>query len=210
MPRRGPWKPPVYVGPPIESTPEAEPRFKDQRRLATCQTCFDLDLRYIPQPHKDPDLCSYGQVARHWITSTDLAKDASCASCRFLKSAFDTLLHSGNVIHAPPGTEISYSIAILDRNDDDVQDDVTKKKKKDAKKDGEGSQSLKVEMRCSAQKRGSKDDEFQEEFAVEIYTPLGSEWGNFSRSKLCPNRGNQRYTRTLESNRASWRSFYKA
>ncbi|KAF8962312.1 heterokaryon incompatibility protein-domain-containing protein [Flammula alnicola] len=174
MPKRGPWKPPVYVGPPLDSTPEAVPASRGHRPKANCATCFDLDLRYIPQPHKDEDSCSMGQIARHWITYADLAKDPSCASCRFLKSAFDTLVNSGEVMDIPPGREIRYSIAILDRDDGDAEDAVARKKRREAAGNSEASKSLKVEMRCSAEKRGSNDSGFQEEFELEIYTPPGA------------------------------------
>lgn len=173
MPRKGEnWKPPVYVGPPDE-IPGAVRSTKEQPRdRAKCPICFDLDLRFIPQPHKDPNFCSYGQVARHWIPSADLAKDKNCASCRLLKSAFDTLINEGEVIDISPESEVNYSIAILDRNDDDSEDS-TKKKKRKATERYEESKGLIVEMRCSARKKGSKDDGYQEEFKAEIYSPLG-------------------------------------
>ncbi|KAF9475453.1 HET-domain-containing protein [Pholiota conissans] len=172
MPKRRHRKPPVYVGPPIDRASEEEKSrpLRHRRPQTKCSTCFDLNLRYIPKPHNDPDVCSYGQVARHWILSTDLAKDPSCASCRFLKSAFDTLINSGGVTEIPPGKHVSYMIAILDRNDDDVEDDYAKKRMRDAARNKESSKSLKVEMRCTVE-----DDGFREEFEVEIYSPPGVE-----------------------------------
>ncbi|PPQ68506.1 hypothetical protein CVT26_003445, partial [Gymnopilus dilepis] len=114
--------------------------------------------------------------ARHWIKSTDLAKDPGCASCRFLKAAFDALLASGEVIKVPDGIEggVEYQIAILDRDDDDSADEAAKRRRREARMRGEGAKGLKVEMRCSAKRRGDgRDEGFQEEFKVEIYTPVG-------------------------------------
>jgi len=181
MPRKGPWTPPVYVGPPDEAPDRvsAQSAAKGRNRKAgpKCGTCFDLDLRYIPQPHKDQDNCSYGQVSRHWIKTSDLEKDKSCGSCRFLKSAFDTLLNSGEVINVPPGYEIGeYFIAILDRNDDDSADGEFKKRKKLAEEKYESSKSLIFEMRCGTRKLGSGKqgrNGTDEEFKVEIYTQPG-------------------------------------
>lgn len=182
MPRKGPWKPPVYVGPPDEGPTDADSRSgptstgRNPRDGANCNTCFDIDLRFVPQPHKDQNICSVGQVARHWIKSSDLGKNqTSCRSCRFLKSAFDILLNEGEVIDIPHGSEIDYSIAILDRNDSNSADEQQKRKRREAALAYETSNSLLIEMRCSAvnRSRGAKDDGFQEEFKVEIYTRPG-------------------------------------
>jgi hypothetical protein len=98
--------------------------------------------------------------------------DPSCASCSFLKSAFDTLLKSGEVVDAPSGKQTKYQIAILDRDDDDGADKVTARRIRAAARKSGASRSLKVVMRCST--KGG----FQEEFKVEIYTPVGGEFAH--------------------------------
>ncbi|KAF9544537.1 HET-domain-containing protein [Agrocybe pediades] len=188
MPRKGPWTPPVFVGdpnefdadaPPINFRPSSDdeaPRMSSRHgKGAKCHVCFDLDQRYIPQPDRDEESCSYGQANRHWISSNDLKRDRSCASCRFLKSAFDTLLNSGEIISIPRGSEIVYYIAILDRSNNDSADKEFLKRKKQAQERYKSSQSLMIEMRCSTRKIGKKDEEgTREEFKVEIYTPPGA------------------------------------
>lgn len=163
----------MYVGPPDEVPGAVHPDKDQPCNLAKCPTCFDLDLRYIPQPNKDPNFCSIGQVARHWISSTDLAKDKNCPSCRFLKSAFDTLINGGEAIDIAPGSEISYSIAILDRDDDNSNDS---SKRTDTAVSSEESRGLIVMMRCSTTSKGRETDGFQEEFKAEIYTPFGGKF----------------------------------
>ncbi|KAH9474382.1 hypothetical protein JR316_0012840 [Psilocybe cubensis] len=171
MPRKGGvWEPPVYVGPPDEGPRAVRTDSKRPRNRAKCPTCFDLDLRYIPQPHKDPNFCSIGQAARQWISSTDLAKDSNCPSCRLLKSAFDTLVRDGELIDAPSDSEISYSIAILDR--DDEKPSTNGPNKKTGTKESDGSKGLIVMMRCGAAIKGKEEDGFREEFKVELYTPF--------------------------------------
>ncbi|KAF9461085.1 heterokaryon incompatibility protein-domain-containing protein, partial [Collybia nuda] len=135
---------------------------------AICPTCFSLNMRRIPQPQNDMDNCTYGESSRHWITSEELAKDPSCKSCSFLKSAFDTLLNSGEVVEVPRGKPIKYQIAIMDRDDNDAVDKATVRKMRQAALKQGASRSLKIEMRCEA-KRGPR-----EEFKVEIYTPPGA------------------------------------
>ncbi|KAF8962343.1 hypothetical protein BDZ97DRAFT_1825726 [Flammula alnicola] len=150
-----------------------------------CPTCFDLDLRYIPQRHKDRRIRSVSGVPRHWISAADLAKDLSCASCRFLKSAFDTLVNSGEVVDILPGREITYSIAILDEphHTNSAPDAVAIKKKREAAEKSGASKSLSIVMMCTAGERGSLsgDSEVSGEFAVEIYTPPSGEFGLQSR-----------------------------
>ncbi|KAF9469586.1 heterokaryon incompatibility protein-domain-containing protein [Collybia nuda] len=160
MPRKGPWVPPKYVGPPIDRDAAPPPK------LTNCSTCFDLDMRYIPQPHRDPDSSTYAQVARHWILSTNLAKDPTCKTCSFLKSAFDTLVNSADLVGTPP-RGMTYSIAILDRDDGYGADAATLKTKREAAGRSGASRSLHVEMRCNF------DGGDNEEFQVEIYTPPG-------------------------------------
>src|SRR3954469_25349883 len=92
---------------PGSGSEEGAQRMYTQRNQGPkCHTCFDLDQRYIPQPDRDEETWSYREADRPWISSSDLQKDRSCASCRFLKSAFDTLLNSGDIINIPLGSEI--------------------------------------------------------------------------------------------------------
>lgn len=154
--------PPTYVGPPIDRDAAPPPK------LTNCSTCFDLDMRYIPQPHKNPNASTYAGTTRHWIQSTSLAEDPACKSCSFLKSAFDTLVNSGDLVGTPP-RGMTYSIAILDRDDDDSADAAAQKKRREAAGRSGASRSLKVIMRCNF---ASGDNE---EFNVEIYTPPGGE-----------------------------------
>lgn len=135
-------------------------------------------MRRIPQPQNDMDNCTFGEVSRHWITSADLAKDPSCQSCSFLKSAFDTLIKSEEVVEIPRGKSIKYQIAILDRDDNDAVDKAAARKIRQAALRNGASRSLKVEMRCDT--KGG----FQEEFKVEIYTLPGGALAHVPRRYL--------------------------
>ena len=145
---------------------------------ANCSTCFDLDFRYIPQPHKNRRIRSIGQPARHWISSAMLAETTSCESCKLLKSSFDALTSSWG-ISATEGRSIPYQIAIIEPDDAGAGDA--------SEQEGGGAipkapRSLTVIMRCNPEytKDGEKGG-FDEEFEVEIYTPINSKthifWG---------------------------------
>ncbi|KAF4610641.1 hypothetical protein D9613_007169 [Agrocybe pediades] len=157
------------------SEEEAQRMHTQRNQGPKCHTCFDLDQRYIPQPDRDEETWSYREADRPWISSSDLQKDRSCASCRFLKSAFDTLLNSGDIINIPLGSEIVYDIAILDRSNNGSTDGEFLKRKKEAQEKYESSQSLMIEMKCSTRQIGAEEEEgTREDFRVEIYTPPGA------------------------------------
>ncbi len=89
-----------------------------------------------------------------------------------LKSAFDTLTSSWG-ISAAEESAIPYQIAIIDQDDDDTGD-------ADEQESGRAirqvPQSLKVIMRCDPEyTKGRKKDGFDEEFEIEIYTPMAGE-----------------------------------
>ncbi len=100
-----------------------------------------------------------------------LAETFGCESCKLLKSSFDTLTGSWG-ISALEGTPIPYQIAIIEPDDAGVGDA--------GEQEGGGAipkapRSLKVIMRCDPEyTRDGEKGGFDEEFEVEIYTPINS------------------------------------
>ncbi|KAI9730237.1 MAG: hypothetical protein M1834_006001 [Cirrosporium novae-zelandiae] len=128
-------------------------RYKSPFTAVSCKFCYDLDLNAIPKPHKDPDICSIGQVARYWIKSSALERSVNrgCQTCSVLRNAIDTLIQRGGLVEVPelPASPVKYRIAICDPNEHQS-----------------GSQSLRIVLRCALD---SQDDE---EFEVELFTLL--------------------------------------
>ena len=136
-------------------------------RQASCSTCFNLDFKYVPLTHTNANTPSPGLAAKHWISSLDLTRNFNCRSCYFLKSAFDTLIASWDL----PGArrDMPYKIAIVDRDDPGAIDMPAPMK-------GHGfetARSLMSVLRCSPD--GASEDDYEEEFEVEIYTHPGGE-----------------------------------
>ena len=174
---------------------------------ANCSTCFDLDFRYIPQPHKNRRIRSIGQPARHWISSAMLAETTSCESCKLLKSSFDALTSSWG-ISATEGRSIPYQIAIIEPDDAGAGDA--------SEQEGGGAiskapRSLKVIMRCNPEytKDGEKGG-FDEEFEVEIYTPINSKTHIFWGVNILKLRCTYRSAIKVEGHRCRWRSADKS
>lgn len=174
---RGIFKPFARRKKAIKKAPSsAEPSVKGYDTRADCLTCYDLDFHYVPQPHKNPNICSMGQAARYWISSAKLAKNTGCKSCQFLKSAFDTLTGSWGMSVAE-GSNIPYQIAIIDQND---AGEGGAAKPESNRATHEAPRSLKVIMRCDPEDtKGGKKGGFEEEFEIEIYTPMNGDTNNF-------------------------------
>ena len=154
----------------------ADSSVKGHGPQASCSTCYNLDFQYIPQPHKDRRICSIGQIARHWIPSDKFTKNTGCESCQLLKSAFDTLTSSWG-ISSVEGSAIPYQIAIIDQDDEDAGDT---DEQESGRANRQVQQSLKVIMRCDPEyTKGGKKGGFDEEFEIEIYTPMTGEKSNF-------------------------------
>jgi hypothetical protein len=149
-----------------------------------CKTCFDLDLSKIPKPHRDGNSCSIGQVAYHWIKSSQLrssARDSSrpssyngnrfsgCLTCFILSNAIETLITQAQLVDTPRGgrfEDLEYQIAITDKDEDAG---IGEKWSKKVRSGRPGSKSLRFVMRVTPPGR----QDFQEEFDVELYTPPG-------------------------------------
>ncbi len=140
-------------------------------RHASCSTCFDLDFKFVPLTHTNANTPSPGLAAKHWISSLDLTWNFNCKSCNFLKSAFDTLIASWDL----PGArrDMPYKIAIIDRDDPGAIDMPASMK-------SQGFETARSLMGCfTVQPDGAGEDDYEEEFEVEIYTPPGGERPSF-------------------------------
>ncbi|KAF8228989.1 HET-domain-containing protein [Tricholoma matsutake] len=173
------------------------------RSLPRCQTCYDLDLSKIPKPHRNGESCSIGQVAYHWIKSSELTASAhdsfrpgsyngnsfrGCMTCLMLSKAAETLITQAQLVGNPQGgkfDDLEYQIAITDKDEDEG---VGEKWSKKIKSGRPGSQSLHFILRVTppgSKQRGS----FQEEFNVELYIPPGappSPWPGIGRAGEVP------------------------
>lgn len=159
-------KKPVSKSEESSNTPASDIPINSHKTGALCSTCFDLNFAYVPQPQRNPAICSIGQPARHWISSVNLSSNVNCKSCCFLASAFDMLVSSLKAT-TTPGEAISYTIAIIDQNipgEPGAASDQNISRR---------TPSLKVIMRCRLENVvNGNEGRFDEEFEVEIYTPL--------------------------------------
>jgi hypothetical protein len=151
-----------------------------------CKTCFDLDLSRIPKPHLDPDECSVGQAAYHWITSSQLRSSArnssrprgyngnqllGCLTCRMLSNAIETLIFQAQLVDRLRGVRaenLEYQIAITDK-DEDLG--VGEKWSRQVRTERPGSESLCLVLRVTPPPSRGQDGDTQEEYEVELYTP---------------------------------------
>lgn len=171
------------------------------RSLPRCQTCYDLDLSKIPKPHRNGESCSIGQVAYHWIKSSELTASAhdsfrpgsyngnsfrGCMTCLMLSKAAETLITQAQLVGNPQGgkfDDLEYQIAITDKDEDEG---VGEKWSKKIKSRRPGSQSLHFILRVTppgSKQRGS----FQEEFNVELYIPPGGKLPPYDRHQTMGN-----------------------